>query len=725
MSRRSLAAAAVSLGVALTLVASATAVHWPFFGGDAGRSGNQPVDKGGTPVGFVYSKTADTGIQTSIITSAGTPSTQRIAYGTSNGRVHLQILETGAPVGLEEGIDIASGDNPDVFTGNGGSVTPVESSTGSGLGQVFAVHNDDQASGSDIGVAQIDQTAGTSIADVTVAGTDGYTISSSPFLTAPDTAGSRYLFFVATSAADSRLFRVTIANASATTASINSTPATVVVPDANPVASPTLVYLNNTSGVAEAFVAVASGDRIRTYSVNALDAGPSSVALGGVAQTASVPVTTAGSPPGQTPPPSTAPAIFVAADAGTTTIVRRLAQQGNELVAVATSASFAGDPAPALAVTTEVTSAGAATGGSVVLTTSANLFVLNADNLTGIATFAPTSQSAGSGFSRTTAATSGEFAYVTRDNGQQLVLRVSDAQPVSTSDFAQNSGNVNANAAFGQPSISRGFVQFASDRGAFVYRNRDLTAPAVTLTAPAAGSTLSGTVIVSATAFDARGIAKVDFQVDGVTVATDTTGEGNAFASPGATFTATFNSATIANGSHQVTAVATDGGGVTGTSAPVTATVQNASTTPPPPPPPPPSPPPPSPPPPGPKPGACANHRVGTAGNDRLNGTAAGDRISGLAGNDRISGAGGADCLFGGPGADTLLGGSGNDRLDGGAGNDTLTGGTGTDALSGGTGNDVINAKDGRRESVNCGPGRDRVRADRNDRLVGCERVSR
>jgi hypothetical protein len=96
-------------------------------------------------VSFFYAKTADTGIQTSIITSAGVPSQRRMSYGTSSGRMHLQILETGAPVGPEDGVDITASDNTDVFTGNGGSVSPVETSTASGPGQVYALHNDDQS----------------------------------------------------------------------------------------------------------------------------------------------------------------------------------------------------------------------------------------------------------------------------------------------------------------------------------------------------------------------------------------------------------------------------------------------------------------------------------------------------------------------------------------------------------------------------------------------------
>jgi len=57
------------------------------------------------------------------------------------------------------------------------------------------------------------------------------------------------------------------------------------------------------------------------------------------------------------------------------------------------------------------------------------------------------------------------------------------------------------------------------------------------------------------------------------------------------------------------------------------------------------------------------------------------------------------------------------------AGPNTLVGGPRGDCLFGGAGNDTIRAADGRAESVFCGTGIDTVRADRFDRLHGCERV--
>jgi Ca2+-binding RTX toxin-like protein len=160
--------------------------------------------------------------------------------------------------------------------------------------------------------------------------------------------------------------------------------------------------------------------------------------------------------------------------------------------------------------------------------------------------------------------------------------------------------------------------------------------------------------------------------------------------------------------------------------------------------------PPPVSPPPAPK--ACGNTIRGTRDDDALRGTAFGDRIvagdgadfvKALAGDDCLSGGAGVDVLdagdgadrldgstgsdrmFGGAGDDRLVGGRGNDRLIGGPGDDTLAPGLGRDSVSGGGGNDTINARDGLRETIDCGAGRDTVRADRSDRLKGCERVTR
>ena len=141
----------------------ANAANWPFFGGDPGRSGHQTDGEGRPPVAPVHSLTAESerGVQTSIVVSAGQPTARILAYGTSNGRIHLQLLASGEPVGPEEGVLVDAGEPAaEVFTGRGGSVTPVDTSEGDRLGQVFAVHNDYNSGGTnDLAIAQIDESS--------------------------------------------------------------------------------------------------------------------------------------------------------------------------------------------------------------------------------------------------------------------------------------------------------------------------------------------------------------------------------------------------------------------------------------------------------------------------------------------------------------------------------------------------------------------------------------
>jgi hemolysin type calcium-binding protein len=142
---------------------------------------------------------------------------------------------------------------------------------------------------------------------------------------------------------------------------------------------------------------------------------------------------------------------------------------------------------------------------------------------------------------------------------------------------------------------------------------------------------------------------------------------------------------------------------------------------------------------------------VGTPGNDRILGSRGNDVICGLGGNDvvvggggrdlvdgadgadRLGGAGGGDLLLGLRGNDRLTGGAGRDGLGGGAGHDVLRGGGGADRFSGRLGSDRLYAKDGVRDNVVGGPGRDRASVDtvagsskrsarRADRVRGVER---
>lgn len=101
----------------------------------------------------------------------------------------------------------------------------------------------------------------------------------------------------------------------------------------------------------------------------------------------------------------------------------------------------------------------------------------------------------------------------------------------------------------------------------------DTTAPAVAFTAPAAGSTVAGTVTVSAAASDNVGVAGVQFRLDGSPLG----GEDTA-----APYAVAWNTTGAANGVHTLTAVARDAAGNTSTSA-ITVMVNNtvSDTTPP------------------------------------------------------------------------------------------------------------------------------------------------
>jgi Ca2+-binding RTX toxin-like protein len=110
---------------------------------------------------------------------------------------------------------------------------------------------------------------------------------------------------------------------------------------------------------------------------------------------------------------------------------------------------------------------------------------------------------------------------------------------------------------------------------------------------------------------------------------------------------------------------------------------------------------------------------------DRLDGDLGNDILFGGSSRDRLNGGDGSDRLFGDSGNDLIAGGNGNDTISGGSGNDKINGGQGKNRVSGGTGNDNISAANGRVERINCGSGRDKVRADRRDRLRGCESVRR
>jgi hypothetical protein len=80
----------------------------------------------------------------------------------------------------------------------------------------------------------------------------------------------------------------------------------------------------------------------------------------------------------------------------------------------------------------------------------------------------------------------------------------------------------------------------------------DLAEPTVTLLDPVGGATLRGTVMVGATAADDIGVVSVEFLVDGSVVVP---------AIPGGPYQSSWNTTSVMNGSHTVSAVARDAAG--------------------------------------------------------------------------------------------------------------------------------------------------------------------
>jgi Ca2+-binding RTX toxin-like protein len=122
---------------------------------------------------------------------------------------------------------------------------------------------------------------------------------------------------------------------------------------------------------------------------------------------------------------------------------------------------------------------------------------------------------------------------------------------------------------------------------------------------------------------------------------------------------------------------------------------------------------------------------VGTKKADTINGPVA-NILDGKAGNDKLF-SGGASDVIGGPGNDALTAvgayddgtnRGGFNKFDGGPGNDKINApaGLGYNEILGGSGNDVVSAKNGAPDTIDCGPGKDKVSFDAAlDTIVNCE----
>jgi len=96
----------------------------------------------------------------------------------------------------------------------------------------------------------------------------------------------------------------------------------------------------------------------------------------------------------------------------------------------------------------------------------------------------------------------------------------------------------------------------------------DTTPPSVSMTAPSAGATVSGTIAVSANATDNVGVVGVQFKLDGANLGAEITT---------APYTLSWNTTTATNAAHTLTAVARDAAGNSTTSAGISVTVASAT----------------------------------------------------------------------------------------------------------------------------------------------------
>ncbi|NOK20015.1 M20/M25/M40 family metallo-hydrolase [Corallococcus carmarthensis] len=137
----------------------------------------------------------------------------------------------------------------------------------------------------------------------------------------------------------------------------------------------------------------------------------------------------------------------------------------------------------------------------------------------------------------------------------------------TANDTLANSTNGDASNALKFARIGAAYLAELG-KGTLPGQPSDTTAPTVALTAPASGATVNGTTSITATASDNVGISKVEFLVDGAV-------KGTVFSSP---YSYAWDSRTVANGSHTVTAKAHDSAGNNTTATARTVTVANVST---------------------------------------------------------------------------------------------------------------------------------------------------
>jgi hypothetical protein len=117
---------------------------------------------------------------------------------------------------------------------------------------------------------------------------------------------------------------------------------------------------------------------------------------------------------------------------------------------------------------------------------------------------------------------------------------------------------------------SSGVESISADAAFSTNSTTDTTPPTVSLTAPASGASLSGSVTVSANASDNVGVASVQFTIDGASIGSALT------SSP---YQVSWDTTKAANGAHALSAVARDAVGNVGNASGISVTVSNSTST--------------------------------------------------------------------------------------------------------------------------------------------------
>jgi hypothetical protein len=158
--------------------------------------------------------------------------------------------------------------------------------------------------------------------------------------------------------------------------------------------------------------------------------------------------------------------------------------------------------------------------------------------------------------------------FATSTYGTGRVAAVGDS---STGEDATNSCGHTTYLGYNDPSYDNGLIYANAvawlANGSGGGGGGDTTPPTTSITAPTNGSTVSGTVNVTANASDNVGVTKVEFYMDGALRTTDTT-------SP---YSWSWDTTTFANSSHSLVTKAYDAAGNVGTSSTVTVTVNNST----------------------------------------------------------------------------------------------------------------------------------------------------